>query len=374
MQMGIRYDRVLEDFTGPFDPVDVWNLPMPAASIQGTANASGYLLDPRVNNTAIAVNRLLAAGERLSVLGSAASVDGTTWPAGTIHVVARGTTRALLERVAREHGVPVTGTRARVPAPSLPLQAPRIGLWDQYGGSMPSGWTRWILEQFEFRFTRVFAQQLNAGNLGAALDVLVFVDGAIPAGPPRQAEVPIPDLPVEYRAHTGRVSADTTLPRVREFAEGGGTVVAIGESAVNLASFLRLPIEDHLTENGKPLPRTSFYSPGSLHRVRVDTTHAAAAGLPAEVDVFFDDSPVFRLGTDAASRGVTPIAWFDSPTPLRSGWAWGERYLHRGVAAVEARVGKGRVLLFGPQILWRAQPHGTFKFLFNALQVTSTRP
>jgi hypothetical protein len=32
------------------------------------------------------------------------------------------------------------------------------------------------------------------------------------------------------------------------------------------------------------------------------------------------------------------------------------------------------VLLFGPQILWRAQPHGTFKFLFNALQVTSTRP
>jgi hypothetical protein len=37
------------------------------------------------------------------------------------------------------------------------------------------------------------------------------------------------------------------------------------------------------------------------------------------------------------------------------------------VIAVEARIGKGRVLLFGPEILHRAQPHGTFKLLFNAI-------
>lgn len=367
MQMGVRYDRILEDFTGPFDPVEAWNLPMPGATIAGAPNATSYLLDRRVNNTVIATNRLLAAGEAVAVLSAPVVVDGTSWPAGTIHVRARASTRALLTRVAQEQGVPVTGTRARVSVSSAALRAPRIGLWDQYGGSMPSGWTRWILEQFEYPFTRVFAQQLNAGNLGASFDALVFVDGAIPAGPPRQADVPIPDLPQEYRGHVGRVSADTTLPRVREFVEGGGTVVAIGESAVNLAAFLRLPVEDHLAENGKPFPRTTFYSPGSLHRVRVDTTHAAAAGMPGEVDVFFDDSPVFKLGADAAARGVTPIAWFDTATPLRSGWAWGERHLQGGVAAVEARVGKGRVLLFGPQILWRAQPHGTFKFLFNAL-------
>ena len=369
MQMGVVYDRMLEEFTGPFEPVEVWNLPMPAAAITGDANPTSYLLDRRLNNTAVAANRLLAAGEGVSLLGAAVTVGGVTWPAGTIHVRARGATRTLLERVAREHGVPVTGTRSRLSAPLTLLRAPRIGLWDQYGGSMPSGWTRWILEQFEFPFTRVFAQQLNTGNLGATFDALVFVDGAIPAGPPRQADAPVPDLPQEYRSHTGRVSADTTLPRVREFVEGGGTVVAIGESAVNLAAFLKLPIEDHLIENGKPLPRTSFYSPGSLHRVRVDTTHAAAAGMPGTVDVFFDDSPVFKLGADAAARGVTPIAWFDTATPLRSGWAWGERYLQGGVAAIEARVGKGRVLLFGPQILWRAQPHGTFKFLFNALMI-----
>ena len=99
----------------------------------------------------------------------------------------------------------------------------------------------------------------------------------------------------------------------------------------------------------------------------MDTSSPLAAGMKERTDVFFDNSPVWRLSADAASQGVTPIAWFDSPAPLRSGWAWGQAYLDKGVIAVDARVGKGRVFLFGPEILMRAQPRGTFKFLFNAI-------
>jgi hypothetical protein len=95
--------------------------------------------------------------------------------------------------------------------------------------------------------------------------------------------------------------------------------------------------------------------------------------MPERVDVFFDDSPVFRLGARAAEQGVKAIAWFDSETPLRSGWAWGQSYLEDGIAAVEVPVGKGRVYLFGPQILQRAQPHGTFRFLFNAITDAGSR-
>jgi hypothetical protein len=85
------------------------------------------------------------------------------------------------------------------------------------------------------------------------------------------------------------------------------------------------------------------------------------------VDVFFENSPVLQLHPDAGLRGVKPVAWFDSRTPLRSGWAWGQHYLDGGAAAVEASVGKGKVILFGPEITFRAQPHGTFKFLFNGI-------
>jgi hypothetical protein len=83
---------------------------------------------------------------------------------------------------------------------------------------------------------------------------------------------------------------------------------------------------------------------------------------------------VFRLDPDAAIKGVKPVAWFDSPTPLRSGWAWGQDYLEGGVAMAEATVGKGRVFLFGPEITFRGQPHGTFKFLFNGIYYGSATP
>ena len=71
-----------------------------------------------------------------------------------------------------------------------------------------------------------------------------------------------------------------------------------------------------------------------------------------------------------AAGGVRPIAMFDTASPVRSGWGWGQQYLKDGVIAVDAKVGKGRVLLFGPEILQRAQPHGTFKLLFNSLYLS----
>jgi hypothetical protein len=59
--------------------------------------------------------------------------------------------------------------------------------------------------------------------------------------------------------------------------------------------------------------------------------------------------------------------WFDSDRPLRSGWAWGQNYLEGGTTAFEATVGQGKVYAFGPEITFRAQPYGTFKFLFNGI-------
>ncbi len=113
--------------------------------------------------------------------------------------------------------------------------------------------------------------------------------------------------------------------------------------------------------------------PGSILRVKVDTAHPLAHGLRADTDVYFDNSPVFTLPSDAQARGLTAIAWFDGPTPLRSGWAWGQARLDGGVAIAEARVGSGRLVLFGPEITFRAQPHGTFKFLFNGIMRGAAR-
>jgi hypothetical protein len=326
-QMGVQFDRILEPFTGPFQKVTDWNVPVPAVNV---AVAQSAQLDRRQNDSFTAVNRLLKSGRAIYATPThfSTAADG--------------------------------GSR---------FAAARIGLWDQYGGSMTSGWTRWILEQFEFPFERVFAPQLDAGNLNARFDVLIFPNGGIPGGggegrgggrgggPPAGM-----DIPAEFRSQIGRVTAERTIPELRKFVEAGGTIVAIGDSARNLATHFALPVEDAV-----PLPRAKYFVPGSILSARVAVDQPAAAGSRERVDFFFDNSPVFKLKTGAEAAGITPIAWFDSPAPLRSGWAWGQEHLNGGVIALEAKVGNGRVLLYGPEILQRAQPHGTFRFLFNAL-------
>ena len=127
-----------------------------------------------------------------------------------------------------------------------------------------------------------------------------------------------------------------------------------------------------LTEinNGKirNLPSEKYFIPGSILRVSVDSTQSAAWGMHSTADVFFDSSPVFKLGADAIARGeLTPLAWFASDKSLRSGWAWGQEYLQDGVAAFSAKVGNGKLYCFGPEIAFRGQTQGTYKLLFNTL-------
>ena len=368
-QMGIEFDRVLDAFTVPADfaAIPDWNLPMPAGTAPPPAGGI-YTMSPAQIDSFVAANRLLAVGPQVNL---ERRFDGT--------FVLSGVEAAMVQKLAAERGIRfVHESSAGKTLGSLTKR--RIGLWDQYGGSMDAGWARWILEQFEFPFSRVFAPELDAGNLNAKYDTLIFVDGGIPgagagggggrgggAGAAGGAQAEPPYLPGEYRNQLGSVTADRTVPQLKAFIEQGGTVVAIGGSATNLARHLGLALENHLVENGQPLPQQKYYVPGSVLRAHVDTTHPLAAGMKADTDFFFDNSPVWKLGPQAASQNLRPIAWFDSPTPLRSGWAWGQQYLDKGVVAVEARIGKGRAILFGPEILQRGQPHATFKLLFNSI-------
>ena len=381
-QMGVQFDRILDGFTGPFEKVGPWTVAPPAGKVASVANATGFITGPRTNDAFIALNRLLKANQEVLRLRSPMTVSGTLYPAGSFYVHATPSASSVVQQSAKQLGITFDATTTAPPSDAMRLRAPRVGLWDTYGGSMPAGWTRWLLEQFEFGFGRVFAPELDRGNLNDRYDVLVFVDGAIPGaaggrrggGGAAGADSVIAYLPAEYKDQVGRASVERTLPRLREFIEQGGTVLAIGTSATNLAAFLELPIESHLMQGGAPLPRTKLYVPGSVLSARVNTTDPLALGMTEHTDFFFDDSPVFKLGDDAESRGVRKVAWFDSKTPLRSGWAWGQHYLENGVVAAEARVGAGKVMLFGPEILQRGQPHGTFKLLFNGIYSAVDRP
>jgi hypothetical protein len=96
--------------------------------------------------------------------------------------------------------------------------------------------------------------------------------------------------------------------------------------------------------------------------------------MPEKADVFFDNSPVFKLSPDAQQKHTSAVAWFNGPDVLSSGWAWGQQYLNGNTAIAEASVGEGKVVLLGPEVAFRSQPHGTYKFLFNGLYYGSAKP
>ncbi len=382
-QMGVKFDRILEGFDGPFEKISDF-AKAPAGNVPTTSGVAGYLLSHQVNDAFIAVNRLLASGEDVYWIKHPFRANGKDYAAGTVFIAAGSSVLPKLQKLASDVGLTFESVPSKPAGDALKLRPVRIGLADRYGGSIPSGWVRWLLERYEFPFQVVYPATLDAGNLAARFDILIFVTGAIPpagrgggrgsgddGGFYRDRQPDPSTIPAEYRDRLGSITAAKTIPQLRRFLEEGGAILAIG-SSTSMAEFAGLPVTNALVErqpNGsaRPLAREKFYVPGSLLRARVDQTNPLAYGMDAQADIFFDNSPSFWLEPDASLRGIRPVAWFDGAKPLRSGWALGEGYLNESVAVIDAPVGKGRLFLFGPEITFRGQPHGTFKFLFNGI-------
>jgi hypothetical protein len=383
-QMGIVFDRVLDGFDGPFEKIRGL-AKVPAGEIKTGLLPAGFLLDHRVNDSFIAINRLLKNEQEVYWLKDLLQIDGKIYPPGATYVPASSTSLDMLKELSKTLGLSIKSTDVRPQGDALRLRPVRIGLWDMYGGSMASGWARWILEKFEFPFEVLFPLDLDAGNLNSKFDVLIFVGGAIPledhdqADEPHWSALPKPEeIPDEYRHRLGSTTVAKTVPQIRQFLENGGSILALGSSTA-LGYHAGLPISDALLEKledgtEKRLAREKYYIPGSVLEVEVDNTSPLAFGMGERTDVYFNNSPVFFLHPDAAAKGVRPVAWFDKPSPLKSGWAWGQHYLNEAVAVIEAQVGKGKLFLYGPEIIFRGQPHGTFKFLFNGIFYAGATP
>ncbi|PRY88448.1 M14 family metallopeptidase [Mongoliibacter ruber] len=368
-QMGIQFDRILDEFSGPFETLTYGELE-PVPSVETPESNVGFFLSSKENDAFSLVNELLKEGISVTRIQSVTE----NMPLGSFFIPASAAP-SLSEKAAK-YGLSITAAKS-IPTDTQLIKPSRIALFDTYGGSMPSGWVRWILEQYNFDFQLVFAKEIDEGNLNQKYDAILFISGGIPAlgasGEPRWGG-PAPeekDIPEAYRHMLGSISPEKSIPQIKSFLENGGKVVAVG-SASNLAYHLNLPIKNALVEiqrdgSEKPLAGEKYYVPGSVLVSRVDTSLNANWGLNEHVDVLFNNSPVFKLKPESKLQGFEVLSWFDTKTPLKSGWAWGQSYLEDGITAFSAPVGKGKLYVYGPEITYRAQSHGTFKMLFNHL-------
>ncbi|MDO9554319.1 M14 metallopeptidase family protein [Rhodonellum sp.] len=360
-QMGVEFDRIMDGFDGPFERITLGEVqPFPVYKVP---SGSGFLLDSRANNSFMAVNDLLKAG--VAVSRTTTTVSGL--PAGSFYVSGG---KSVLEKAAKEYGVKMVASSK--PAGVVKINPARIALFDHYGGSMPSGWVRWMMEQYHFAFQVVYPEEIDKGNLKAKYDVILFIGPGAPGTVRNWNRMPKTDeIDAQYHNLLGALTKDKSIPELKKFMEAGGNVVAVGAST-SLAYDLGLPISNALVEklpNGKEraLPGDKYYVPGSILKAKLDGNHSSNWGMGESANMVFNNSPVFSLAPDALIKGVKPLAWLGTESSLISGWAWGESYLKNGVLAFEAPIGKGKLIAYGPEITFRAQAHNTFKLLFNQL-------
>ena len=375
-QMGVTFDRILDPFTGPFQKL-VGFAPVPAGTVAASPTATGWYAWARTNDGFAAANRLLKSGQDVHVLTQPVNAGGKNWTAGTFIVNANAAGVPMLRSLATQRGVSFTALGAAPAGDAVKkLHAPRVGLWDVYGGSMSSGWMRFVFEQFEFPYSVVFANDLDAGDLSSKYDVIILPDDASLAtgdttrGFEFRRQPAAEKIPAEWRNRLGVISVAKTLPQLKSFVENGGTLLAVGDAS-EIAYKLDLPVSNAIVgEDDKPLPRAKYYVPGYVLSVAVDTNDPVAWGMSPRTDIFYDNNPAFRIKSGGRAK---PVAWFDSEAPLRSGWAWGQKVLNGAAEVVVAPAGKGEVILYGPQVHFRGQSHGSFPFLFNGVYYSQNK-
>ena len=160
------------------------------------------------------------------------------------------------------------------------------------------------------------------------------------------------------RACWARITAAKTVPQLKKFLEAGGTIVTIG-SSTKLAQPPRPADREPARRAGAERQRArarrarSSTSPARSCASRSTTRRRSPPGCRRQLDVFFDNSPVFRLEPDAALQGRARRSPGSTAAAAAQRLGVGPELLEGGVAVVEATVGKGKLYLFGPEITFR---------------------
>jgi hypothetical protein len=360
-QMGVDVRAIEHPFDLPLMSRLSLALPSPPTGgrIWGERKPGYYIVDARGNAGALALNRLLAAGLPVSWLATGTDVNGYRYPAGSIAVPGTKEAEPVLMAIAGQLDLRVDGAKGKPPVAAAsttsagkPDIRPRVAVYKPSGDNSDEGWTRWLLDQYEFSFTSADSALVRAGNLRARFDAIVLPSATADSllnGLPKET------MPPGYGAGLG----EEGVRELDAFVKAGGTLICLGEAAGLAIDVFKLPIKDVARQ-----PRDVFFGPGSLVRIEVDPGQPLAYGMPARVVGFFSDGSAYDIPQDAT---VTAIARYAATDVLVSGMLLGERVIAGRPAALSVSVGAGRVVLFGFRVQHRAQSLATFRLLFNAI-------
>ena len=255
------------------------------------------------------------------------------------------------------------------------MDLPRIALLHTWTRTQDEGWARFTLDQQGVDYDYIGEDRIgNMGDLKARYDVIIFPhqggrntakrifqgrdpeDGPMPYT--RTPEFPSHGFPDSTDDMTGGMGFEG-LMALRDFVEGGGTLLAIGSAST-------IPVDYGFLRDVNLREAGSAFIPGSILKGEVsDPTHPLTYGYGETLPLYHQYGPYFTISDDAED-GIA-VTYASGDQMLMSGIARSAGSVGGQPAVYVEAVGDGFIVVYGFDALHRHQNHGNHALVWNAI-------
>jgi hypothetical protein len=343
------------------DPVRT--LPAPSSEVGGKGS---YLCIPaRHTGSVRMVNRLHKQGKALDRISSGRFSHRSAIQQGDFMIKSADIKENELKEMITDIGIPVSRVDIKETTTLTPLRPVKLGIYQSYRASMDEGWTRWVLDHFEFPYKVLHNKDFQGKKGLQGMEVIIFPDigrdTIIKGAGSRYYSRRSSPVPVQYQGGIGPKG----LKKLLDFVKTGGTIILLDSAAELAIEDFKLPLRNAMRGVG----RDKFYCPGSILRIKINPGDPIAWGMGSESMLFFRHSLAFQTGVPNSphiNRQV--VAAFNQREPhLISGYIKGAKRLNRLPIIIRFKYHRGHVIVLGGRVQHRAQTFATFKLLFNSI-------
>lgn len=337
-----------------------------------TGNSGNTIAVAHLGSNNMVTFRYLLRNIPMKVAEHGFAAGDTTYPAGSFIIDAKHASQ--VRRVVDSLGLTATMLSRAPQVETHDADVPRIAIYTQWSNTQTLGWYRLTFDEFKIPYDLIYKERVVQGNLRKDYDVILIAEQNLS----RQAVMQAPAArPVPYQQNDKYKflgvygsSPDITggfgqkgVDAFAAFLEGGGTLIAVGDAA-------RLPIEFGWagTVDKAPVPGLTSQRPLVEAEITRPENPVFYGFGKTTIPVKYVGGTPFKIGI--ANEANVVARYTGGEKSVISGLMTGADSLRSRPFVVDlpgAVKGKGRVIMFANNPVYRWQNHGEFGMIFNSI-------
>ncbi len=340
--------------------------------LTGTGTA-GFAIAHYGSNNMIAFRYRLKQAA-MKVADKSFTADRTEFPAGSF-VISGAADASAIRTAVEELGLTAAALSSLPAVPMHDADLPRIAIYSAWNATQEVGWVRYTFDKFGIPFELIYKERLKKGNLRADYDVIVM-----PTQPATRQAVfappaarPVPYQKSEKYKFLGMYGESPDISggmggegvdAFAKFLDAGGTLITMGEAS-------RFPADLGFVRTVDVSSTSSqFYAPRPLVNAEIlKPEHPVFYGYVEKlIPIKYIGGPLISVGPPDQSTVLGRYVGGDAA--VLSGLMRGADEIRERPFALDVPggySGKGRVIMFASNPIYRWQNHGEFNMVFNAL-------